>query len=41
MKSRIMRWAVHVERMGDRRVTNRVFVERPDGKRPLGGPTLR
>lgn len=26
---------------GDKRGTYRVFVERPDGRRPFGGPRLR
>ena len=34
--SRRMRWAMHVARMGDRRVVYRVLVGKPDGKRPLG-----
>jgi len=36
-----MRWAGHVARMGERRVTYRVLVEKPEGKRPLGRPTRR
>jgi hypothetical protein len=36
IKSRRMRWAGHVERMGDRRVAFRVLVGRPEGKSPLG-----
>jgi len=31
-----MRWAEHVAHMGDRRGVYRVFVGRPEGKRPLG-----
>ena len=31
-----MRWAGHVERMADMRVTSRVLGGRPEGKRPLG-----
>jgi hypothetical protein len=27
--------------MGDRKGAYRIFVGRPDGKRPLGGPRLR
>jgi hypothetical protein len=40
-KSRQMRWAGHVVRMGeDRRVYN-VLVGKPGGKRPLGRPRRR
>jgi hypothetical protein len=35
------RWAGHVARMGDGRGVYRVFVERPEGKRPLGRPRRR
>ena len=41
IKSRIMRWAGHVERMGERRGVYRVLVGRPDGKRPRGRPRRR
>jgi len=36
IKSRIMRWAGHVARMGKRRGVDRVLVGKPEGKRPLG-----
>ena len=36
IKSRRMRWAGHVARMGDRRGVYRVFVGIGEGKRPLG-----
>ena len=36
IKSRRMRWAVHVARMGERRGVYRVLVGKPEGKRPLG-----
>ena len=36
IKSRIMRWAGHVARMGERRGINKVLVGKPDEKRPLG-----
>jgi len=36
IKSRRMRWAGHVGRMGDRRGLYRVLVGKPQGKRPLG-----
>jgi len=41
IKSRIMRWAGHVARVGDSRVLYRVLVGKPKGKRPLGRPRLR
>jgi hypothetical protein len=41
IKSRIMRWAGHVARIGDRRVSYRVLVGRPKGNRPLGKPRHR
>jgi hypothetical protein len=41
VKSRRMRWAGHVARMGEGRCVYRVFVERPGGKRPLGRPRRR
>jgi hypothetical protein len=34
-KSRRMRWAGHVARMGEHRNVYRVLVGKPDGKRPL------
>ena len=36
IKSRRMRWAGHVARMGEERGAYRVLVGKPDGKRPLG-----
>jgi len=33
-----MRWAGHVERIGERRGVYRVLVGKPEGKRPLGRP---
>jgi hypothetical protein len=41
IKSRRMRWAEHVARMGKRRGVSRVLVGRPEGKRPLGRPRRR
>ena len=38
IKSRRMRWAGHVARMGERRGVCRVLVGKPEGKRPLGRP---
>ena len=34
VKSRRMRWAGHVARMGEGRGVNRVLVGKPEGKRP-------
>ena len=36
IKSRRMRWAGHVARMGDERGVYRVLVGKPEGRRPLG-----
>jgi hypothetical protein len=41
IKSRRMRWAGHVARMGEGRGVYRVLVEWPAGKRPLGRPRRR
>jgi hypothetical protein len=41
IKSRRMRWAGNVARIGDRRGVYRVLVGKPDGKRPLGRPRRR
>ena len=41
IKWRRMRWAGHVERMGERRDVYRVLVGKPEGKRPLGRPRRR
>jgi hypothetical protein len=41
IKSRRMRWAVHVTRMGEGRKMYMVFVGKPEGKRPLGRPRRR
>ena len=41
IKSRKMRWAGHVARMGERRGAYRVLVEKPERKRPLGRPRRR
>ena len=40
IKSRRMRWAGHVARMGEERGVYRVLVGKPEGKRPLGRPRL-
>jgi hypothetical protein len=36
IKSRRMRWAGHVARMGEKRNLYRLLVGKPEGKRPLG-----
>jgi hypothetical protein len=36
IRSRRMRWAGHVARMGEERKVYRVLVGKPKGKRPLG-----
>jgi hypothetical protein len=36
-----MRWAAHVGRRGESRGVYRVFVVKPEGKRPLGRPRRR
>jgi hypothetical protein len=41
IKSRRMRWAGHVTCMGEGRGAYRVLVGKPEGKRPLGRPSLR
>jgi len=41
IKSRIMRWAGHVARMGEERGVYRILVGKPEGKRPLGKPRCR
>jgi hypothetical protein len=40
-KSRRMRWAGHVARMGEERKVYKVLVGKPQGKRPLGRPRRR
>ena len=41
IKSRRLRWAGHVARMGESRKAYGVLVGRPEGKRPLGRPRRR
>jgi hypothetical protein len=36
-----MRWACHVARLGAKRNDYRLFLEKPEGKRPLGRPRRR
>ena len=40
VKSRRMRWAGHVARMGKGRCVHRVLMGKPEGKRPLGRPNI-
>ena len=41
IKSRRMRWAGHVARMGEERGVYRVLVGKPEGRRPLRTPRRR
>jgi hypothetical protein len=41
IKSKRMRWAGHVVRMGEERNVYRVLMGKPEGKRPLGRPRRR
>ena len=41
IKSRRMRWAGHVVRMGEERGVYRVLVGKPEGRRPQGRPVRR
>jgi len=41
VKSRGMRWAGHVARMGQGRGVYRVLVGKPEGKRPWGRPKTK
>jgi hypothetical protein len=41
IKSRGMRWAGHVARIGERRNAYRILVGKPEGNRPLGRPRRR
>jgi hypothetical protein len=41
IKSRRMRWAGHVARMGEKRNAYRILVGKSEGKRPLGRPRRR
>jgi hypothetical protein len=38
IKSRRMRWAVHLPRMGEKTNAYRILVVKPEGKRSLGRP---
>jgi hypothetical protein len=41
IKSRRMRWAGHIARMGEKRNAYRILVGKPEGKRPLRRPRRR
>jgi hypothetical protein len=41
IKSRRMRWAGNVVQIGEKRNAYRIWVGKPEGKRPLGRPTRR
>ena len=41
IKSRRMRWAGHVARMGEKSGVYRVLLGKPEGRRPLGRPRRR
>jgi hypothetical protein len=41
IKSRRMRWAIHVARMREKTKLYKVLVGKPEGKRPLGRPRHR
>ena len=41
IKSRRIRWAGHIARMGEWRSVYMVLMGKPEGKRPLGRPRLR
>jgi hypothetical protein len=41
IKSRRMKWARNVARMGGRRNAYRILVGKPEGQRPLGRPKRR
>jgi len=41
VKSRRMKWAGHVARMGEGRVVYSVLLGKPEGKKPLGRPRRR
>jgi hypothetical protein len=41
VKLKIMRWAGHVARIGEKENAYRLFVRKPEGKRPVGRTSLR
>jgi hypothetical protein len=40
IKSRRMRWAGHMARMGEKRKAYKLLVGKPEGRRPLGRPRV-
>jgi hypothetical protein len=41
IKSRRIKWARHVARVGEKISTYRILVGKPEGKKPIGRPRLR
>ena len=41
IKLRILRWAGHVARMGEKRGTYRALMGKPEGRKPLARPRCR
>jgi hypothetical protein len=41
IKSRRMRWAGHITRVGEKRHAYRILVEKPEGKKPIRKPRHR
>jgi hypothetical protein len=41
MRFRVLKWAGHVARMGEKRNAYRILMRKPEGKRPLGRPKRR
>jgi hypothetical protein len=41
IKSRRMRWAGHLAQMGQKRNAYRIFMRKPEGRRPLGRPRCK
>jgi hypothetical protein len=41
INSRMLRWAGHVARMGEKRTAYRILVVEPEEKKPLGRPRRR
>jgi hypothetical protein len=41
IKSRRIRWAGHVARIGEKRNAYRLLVGKPEGRRPLGRPRCK
>jgi hypothetical protein len=41
IKLRRVRWARHIARMEEKRNAYKIFMEQPEGKRPLGRPRRR